>query len=88
MIGASRSTYCTRRRTLFSRLMTAGQTTATFEVDAKVDSKVEDDETFTVALGAVTGGHGAISASATPHTGTIVNDDTAEFTIKQDENGN
>ncbi|MCY2990392.1 MAG: hypothetical protein NTY19_21320, partial [Planctomycetota bacterium] len=50
------------------------------------DSKVEADETFTVALGAVTPlGAGVdaedISELGSPATGTIVNDDTATLTI-------
>ena len=59
----------------------------TFLVDVTDDTKVEADETFTVSLSAATGGHGAVTASGSPATGTIRNDDTAQFTIKQDESG-
>ena len=57
----------------------ANQTTATFTVSPTADTKVEADETFSVALGTVTGGHGSLTASATLRTGTITNDDSAIF---------
>ncbi|MFC1813954.1 Calx-beta domain-containing protein, partial [Thermodesulfobacteriota bacterium] len=67
----------------------AGDTSKTFEVVPTSDSTVEGDETFTVSLGAVTGGYGQVTASAATKTGTINdNVDTAEFTIKDNESGN
>ena len=65
----------------------ANQTTATFTVSPTADTKVEADETFSVALGTVTGGHGSLTASATLRTGTITNDDSAIFSIRQNESG-
>ncbi len=56
----------------------------TFNVTVNGDEITEMDETFTVSLGAVT--HptlsGAISTDNSPATGTITNDDTAEFEIE------
>ncbi len=52
-----------------------------FTVLVNGDDKVEADETFAVALGAVTGGHGAVSTAGSPQTGTITNDDSAVVSL-------
>ena len=55
---------------------TAGET-KTITVLVNGDTKVELDETFTVALGAITGGPGGVTTAGSPQTGTILNDDAA-----------
>ncbi len=62
-------------RTNFLVTIPPGQTSATFLVDVTADTKREPNETFQVVLGAVTGGQGRVTASATPRTGAIENDD-------------
>jgi hypothetical protein len=56
-----------------------------FSVTTYGDSKVEDHETFTVTLGAVSMTTpvqmAAISTASSPQTGTITNDDTATLTL-------
>jgi hypothetical protein len=49
----------------------AGQTSATVQVFPAADRKVEDNETFTIRQGSVSGGHGSVSALNTPRVGTI-----------------
>ena len=51
-------------------------------VNTTSDVKVELNETFTVALGAISGGPGGVTTSGSPQTGTITNEDAAvvEFT--------
>lgn len=54
----------------------AGETqTVTILVNG--DTKFENDESFTVALGAVSSAPAGVSADGTPQAGTITNDDTA-----------
>ncbi|MBL9156129.1 MAG: cadherin-like domain-containing protein [Verrucomicrobiales bacterium] len=53
----------------------------TFDVFVTGDDKVEANEEFTAALGAVTGGHGAVTVGGTSQTGTITNDDSASISI-------
>lgn len=53
----------------------------TFDVLVTGDNKVEANEDFTAALGAVTGGHGAVTVTGTSQTGTITNDDSATISI-------
>jgi hypothetical protein len=53
----------------------------TITVQVNGDTKVEAAETFTVSLGAVTGGHGGINLAGSPRTGTITNDDSASISI-------
>jgi len=55
---------------------TAGET-KTITVLVNGDTKVELDETFTEALGAITGGPGGVTTAGSPQTGTILNDDAA-----------
>lgn len=55
------------------------QHTITVLIDG--DTKVEANETFTVTLGAVTGGHGGITVAGSPQTATITNDDSASISI-------
>ncbi|HZV70817.1 MAG TPA: Calx-beta domain-containing protein [Saprospiraceae bacterium] len=59
---------------------TAGET-KTITVVTTVDNKVELDETFTVALGAVTLSPGGVTTAGSPQTGTILNDDAAVVSI-------
>lgn len=51
-------------------------------VNTTSDVKVELNETFTVALGAISGGPGGVTTAGSPQTGTITNEDAAvvEFT--------
>lgn len=53
----------------------------TFDVLVTGDNKVEANEDFTAALGAVTGGHGAVTVGGTSQAGTITNDDSASISI-------
>lgn len=54
-------------------------------VQVKVDNIVESDETFTVALGSISGTSpvqsAAITKTGSPQTGTILNDDNATITL-------
>lgn len=67
---------------------TAGETKAV-KVTVKTDSNVESDETFSVALGAITGTTlaSSISTSGSPITGTIVNDDGIDVVVTTSNNG-
>ena len=51
------------------------------------DTKVELDETFDLILSGVVDGGRSVTASAVAGTGTILNDDTAQFTVSS-ESGN
>lgn len=53
----------------------------TFDVLVTGDNKVEANEEFTAALGAVTGGHGSVTVGGTSQTGTITNEDSASISI-------
>ncbi|MBL7826416.1 MAG: hypothetical protein JNJ57_07290, partial [Saprospiraceae bacterium] len=53
----------------------------TITVASTTDSKVELDETFTVALGAITGAPAGVTTSGSPQTGTIQNNDAAVVSI-------
>ena len=59
----------------------AGETSKTFEVALTADDTVEADETFSVSLSNVSAGGRDVTASSTPGTGTITNDDGAQFTV-------
>jgi hypothetical protein len=53
----------------------------TITVNTTTDNKVELDETFTVALGTITGAPAGVSTAGSPQTGTITNDDAATVSI-------
>lgn len=59
---------------------TAGEM-KTITVQVNGDLKVELDETFTVALGAISGAPAGVTTAGSPQTGTITNDDAAVITI-------
>ncbi|MEO6759948.1 MAG: Calx-beta domain-containing protein, partial [Saprospiraceae bacterium] len=59
---------------------TAGET-KTITVLVNGDTKVELDETFTVALGALTGAPAGVTTVGSPQTGTITNDDATTVAI-------
>ena len=59
---------------------TAGEA-KTITVLVNRDTKVELDETFTVALGAITGAPPGVTTAGSPQTGTITNDDAAVVSI-------
>ncbi len=59
---------------------TAGET-KTITVVSTTDNKVELDETFTVALGTLTGAPSGVTTAGSPQTGTIQNDDAATVSI-------
>jgi hypothetical protein len=59
---------------------TAGEA-KTFTVVSTADNKVELNETFTVALGAITAAPAGVTAAGSPQTGTIQNDDAATVAI-------
>lgn len=61
---------------------TAGEA-KTITVQVNGDAKVEANETFTVALGTITGTTltGSLSTAGSPQTGTITNDDSAVITL-------
>ena len=72
---------------------TTGET-KTITVLVNGDITVEPDETFTVALGAISGlaagvpgGTGTITTAGSPQTGTIINDDTATVSVAPTING-
>ena len=73
---------------------TSGET-KTITVLVNGDTTVEPNETFTVALGAISGlaagvpgGTGTITTAGSPQTGTIINDDAATVSIAATANGN
>ncbi|MFN8348455.1 MAG: Calx-beta domain-containing protein, partial [Spirosomataceae bacterium] len=55
---------------------TAGET-KTITVNTAPDNTVELDETFTVALGTISGAPAGVTVAGSPQTGTITNDDVA-----------
>lgn len=59
---------------------TAGEI-KTFTVNSTPDNKVELDETFTTALGAISSAPAGVSTAGSPQTGTISNDDAALVSI-------
>ncbi len=59
---------------------TSGET-KTITVLVTGDNKVESDEAFTVALGAITGAPAVVTVGGTSQTGTITNDDAATISI-------
>ena len=59
---------------------TAGET-KTITVLVNGDNKVELDETFTVALGALVGAPAGVTTAGSPQTGTITNDDAAVVSL-------
>jgi len=59
---------------------TAGET-KTITVNTTTDNKVELDETFTEALGAITGAPAGVTKAGSPQTGTILNDDAAVVSL-------
>ncbi len=59
---------------------TAGET-QTFTVLVNGDTKVEANETFTVALGAISSAPTGVTVAGTSQTGTITNDDAATVTL-------
>ena len=65
---------------------TAGES-KTITVLVNGDNKVELDETFTVALGALVGAPAAVTTAGSPQTGTITNDDVAVISITANQSG-
>ena len=65
---------------------TAGES-KTITVLVNGDNKVELDETFTVALGALVGAPAAVTTAGSPQTGTITNDDAAVISIVANQSG-
>src|SRR5205807_2151160 len=60
----------------------AGETSHTVQVQTTADNKVEADETFTASLGGLnTTGRSVTIGSPSSATGTITNDDSAQFSI-------
>ena len=59
---------------------TAGES-HTITVNTTTDNKVELDENFTVALGAITGAPAGVTTAGSPQTGTILNDDAAVVSL-------
>ncbi|KAF0204274.1 MAG: hypothetical protein FD170_592 [Bacteroidetes bacterium] len=59
----------------------AGETTKTITVLVNGDTKIEDDETFTVLLSSLVNNGRNISLGTSTGTGTILNDDNATITI-------
>ncbi|MBL0009810.1 MAG: hypothetical protein IPP25_22235 [Saprospiraceae bacterium] len=62
---------------------TAGES-HTITVNTTTDIKVELNETFTVALGAITGAPAGVTTAGSPQIGTILNDDAAVVAIAAD----
>ncbi|MCC7505904.1 MAG: T9SS type A sorting domain-containing protein, partial [Saprospiraceae bacterium] len=65
---------------------TAGET-KTITVLVTGDNKVELDENFTVALGAISGAPAGVTTAGSPQTGTITNDDAATVAIAGNQSG-